>query len=158
MRERARNLAHQIEILTDALRTYVQRCPEETWRRTCAEEDWTVGVVARHLAVGHFQIIHMAKSILRGEPLPAVTMEQIIEQGNTHAREHADCTRQEVLDLIDEHSAAALAFVAELRDEDLDCKGHLDLLGGEVSVEQLLTLVLIHSGGDHLTSMKAAAG
>lgn len=158
MSERARNLAQQIQTLMDDLHTFVERCPEDAWQQTCADEGWTVGVVARHLAAEHSQIIQMAKDILQGEPLPPLTMEQVIEQGNNHARAHADCTRQEVLQLIEQHGAAARAFVADLRDEDLDCKGHLDLVGGDVTVEQLVTFVLLQSGGDHLTSMQTAGG
>ena len=154
MSERAQVLADTIQAFNDAMMAFVDRCPEEAWRKTCPNEDWQVGVVARHVADGHFQVTRLAKTMLQGEPLPELTMEQVIEQGNTHAREHADCTPEEVKKLLAENGAAAVAFAAGLSDVDLDRKGHLALVGGEVSVEQLLTLVIIHSGGEHLTSMQ----
>ena len=154
MSDRAQLLADTIQAFNDAVMAFVDRCPEEAWRKTCPNEDWQVGVVARHVADGHFQVTRLAQTLLQGAPLPELTMEQVIEQGNTHAREHADCTPEEVKKLLAENGAAAAAFVAGLSDDDLDRKGHLALVGGEVSVEQLLTFVIIHSGGEHLTSMQ----
>lgn len=158
MSERAQSLANLIQAFNEAVLAFVDRCPEKDWHQTCKDEDWTVGVVARHVAAGHFQVIHLAQTMLQGDPLPAMTMEQVIEQGNTHARKHTDCTRDEVKTLLTENGDAAVAFVANLRDEDLDRKGHLDLVGGDVSVEQLLNLVIIQSGGEHLSSMQATIG
>ena len=154
MSERAQLLADTIQVFNDAVMAFVDRCPEEAWRQTCKTEDWQVGVVARHVADGHFQVTRLAKTMLQGEPLPELTMEQVIEQGNAHARDHADCTPEEVKKLLAENGAAAVAFAAGLSDEDLDRKGHLALVGGEVSVEQLLNLVIIQSGGEHLASMQ----
>lgn len=158
MSERAQALSDLIQVFNDAVIAFVDRCPEKAWQRTCQDEDWTVGVVARHVAAGHFQVIKMAQVMLQGESLPALTMEQVIEQGNAHAREHADCTRAEVQKLLVENGTAAVAFAAGLNDEDLDCKSHLDLVGGDVSVEQLLDMVIIRSGGEHLASMQATIG
>jgi len=158
MSERAQLLADTIQVFNDAVMAFVDRCPEEAWRLTCKDEDWQVGVVARHVAAGHFQVIRLAQTMLQGEPLPEMTMEQVIAQGNAHARKHADCTPAEVQKLLDQNGAAAVTFVAGLSDEDLDCKGHLALLGGDVSVEQLLNYVIIQSGGEHLASMQAMIG
>ena len=155
---RSQELADLIQAFNEAVLAFVDRCPAEAWQRTCAGEDWPVGVVARHVAAGHFQIIHLAKMMLQGDPLPDMTMAQIIEQGNAHARQHADCTQDEVQRLLEENGAAAVDFVARLKDEDLDCKGHLALLGGDITVEQLLRAVIIQSGGEHLASMQATIG
>jgi len=158
MSKRAQALADLIQSFNDAVIAFVDRCPKKAWRQTCKDEDWQVGVVARHVATGHFQVIKMAQALLHGEALPALTMAQVIEQGNAHARDHADCTHEEVQKLLDEYGTAAVAFAAGLSDENLDCKGHLDLVGGDVSVEQLLNLVIIQSGGEHLASMQATIG
>jgi hypothetical protein len=158
MSERAQSLADLIQVYRDAVIAFVERCPDDAWGKTCAGEDWTVGVVARHVAAGHFQIIHLARTMLNGDPLPELTMEQIIQQGNAHADKHSDCTRDEVTELLQVNGAAAVAFAAGLSDADLDCRGHLALLGGEVSVEQLLNFVIVQSGGEHLTSMQRTVG
>jgi hypothetical protein len=154
MSERSQSLAELIQVFNDAARAFVDRCPEEAWRKTCTSEDWSVGVVARHLAAGHFQIIRLARTMLQGKPLPELTMAQMIEQGNAHARKHADCTREEVQSLLEENGDAMVAFVAGLKDDDLDRKGHLPMMGGDLTVEQLLRTVIIQSGGEHLASMQ----
>lgn len=155
MSKRAQTLADLIQAFNDAVLAFVDRCPPEAWQKTCADEDWTVGVVARHVAAGHLQIIHLAKMMLKGDPLPEMTMAQIIEQGNAHARKHGNCTREEVERLLAENGDAAVAFAAALDDEELDRKGHLALMGGDISVEQLLRAVIVQSGGEHLASMQA---
>lgn len=154
MSERAQALADLIQAFNEAVLAFVDRCPAEAWQKTCADEDWTVGVVARHVAAGHFQIIHLAKMMLQGDPLPEMTMAQIIEQGNAHARKHGGCTRDEVQGLLEANGGAAVAFAAGLSDEELDRMGHLALVGGDISVEQLLRAVIVQSGGEHLASMQ----
>lgn len=158
MSERAQSLANLIQTFNEAVIAFVDQCSEKAWQQTCKDEDWTVGVVARHIAAGHFQVIGMAQAILQGEALPALTMDQVIEMGNDHARDHAHCTREEVQTLLRKNGDAVVNFVTNLSDEELDCKGHIDLLGGDVSVERLLDLIVIHSGGEHLASMQTAIG
>ena len=48
-----------------------------------------------------------------------------------------------------------MAFITGLGDDDLDRNGHLALVGGDITVEQLLRTVIIQSGGEHLSSMQA---
>jgi len=154
MSERSQSLAELIQVFNEAVRAFVDRCPEEAWRKTCTSEDWSVGVVARHVAASHFQVIQLARTMLQGKPLPDLTMAQLIEQGNAHARKHADCIREEVQSLLEENGNTMVAFVAGLKDDDLDLKGHLPMMGGDLTVEQLLRTVIIQSGGEHLASMQ----
>jgi len=158
MSERAQLLSDTIQVFNDAVMAFVDRCPAEAWRLTCKDEDWQVGVVARHVAAGHLQVTRLTQTMLQGEPLPEMTMEQVIARGNSHARDHAACTPEEVKKLLEQNGAAAVTFAAGLSDEDLDCKGHLAVFGGDVSVEQLLNYVIIQSGGEHLASMQATIG
>jgi hypothetical protein len=158
MSERAKSLADLIQVFNDAMIAFVDRCPQEAWQQTCKDEDWPVGVVARHVAAGHFQVIHLARTLLEGNPLPAMTMAQVIEQGNAHARDHHDCTQEEVQQLLKENGGQAVSFVAGLSDAELDCQGHLALVGEDITVEQLLNLVIIQSGGEHLASMQTTLG
>jgi hypothetical protein len=94
--------------------------------------------------------------IVSGEKLPAITMPQLIDMANEHARQHAGCTREEVLDVLRQTGAALVGYVAGLSDADLDRTGHLALLDGPVSTQRLLEAVVLGSGGEHLSSMKAA--
>ena len=155
MSERAQSLADLVQSFNDAVLAFVDRCPKKAWRKTCTDEDWSVGVVARHIAAGHLRVIQLARTMLQGKPLPDITMEQLIEEGNTHAHKHADCTPEEVQSLLKDNGGAAVAFITGLGDDDLDRNGHLALVGGDITVEQLLRTVIIQAVGEHLSSMQA---
>lgn len=156
MNQRARDLTEQIEQFNRAMIDCVQNCSDADWKKACAAEDWPVGVVARHVGHGHLSIIEMATMIIKGDPLPELTMETVIQMGNDHAREHADCTRTEVLAIFEENGKAVCDFVVRLSDEELDRTGHMALVGGEISTQQIMELVILQSGGEHLASIKTA--
>lgn len=99
MTTRTEDLADRIKAFKDQVIALVEGLSEEDWLKRCDGEDWTVGVVARHIGAGHLAIFEMAKQIVASQPLPDLTMEQIIEMANAHAREHADCKKDEVLSI-----------------------------------------------------------
>ena len=134
--------------------SFVEACLEEQWNKVCAEE-WNIGVLARHIYAGYYSgAADMAKMIVDGEKVPEPTMDQIVEMANTHAREHADCSRAEVLDLLNSNGAAFADYLAGLSDVELDRSAHMELVGGEVSAQQLVDMVILDSGGEHLANIK----
>ena len=62
----------------------------------------------------------------------------------------------EVLDLLNSNGAALADYVADLDDAALNRSAHMELVGGEVSAQQLIELVIFESGGEHLANMKKA--
>jgi hypothetical protein len=156
MTKRAEELSQRLQAFTDEVIGFVQRCSEADWRKLCKEEDWTVGVTARHIGAGHFQAVGLAKMIVSGEKLPEMTMPQLVDMANEHARQHAGCTKKEVLEVLRQTGAALVGYAAGLSDADLDRTGQMALLGGKVSAQRFLEAVILDSGGRHLASMKAA--
>jgi hypothetical protein len=75
---------------------------------------------------------------------------------NDHAREHADCTQAEVLEILRKNGKSLAQFTAGLGDEELDRTGFLAMLNRDVSTQQFLEAVILQSGGEHLASMRAA--
>ena len=158
MSERARNLAERLEAFNREVITFVGHLTEEQWRKVCAWEDWGVGVTARHIGAGHYEgTVWLTKLIIDGEKLPELTREQIDEMANQHAREHANCTKAEVLELFRKDGEMLVAFAAGLGDAELDRTGYLAAIGREVSAQQLLETVVLQSGGEHFANLKAAA-
>jgi hypothetical protein len=96
--------------------------------------------------------------IVEGQKLPEMTMEQIDEANAQHAKEHADCTKEEVLTLLKQNGAAFSDYVSELTDEELDRAAHLNLIGCNISTEQFIENVIMKSGEEHLANMKTATG
>lgn len=157
MGDRAQALAKDLASFSAAMTDFVTHCSDADWQKRCSWEDWSVGVTARHVAAGHFSIIEIVRSILDGASPPDFTMDQIVEMANQHARQHADTTRTEVLNLLAENGAAMCTYVAGLSDTDLDRTFSMTAMGGDVSILQLVENVVLHSGGSHLDNMKKAA-
>jgi hypothetical protein len=152
---RARQLADRLQAFNDEAIHIVQALSSEQWTRICREE-WPVGVTARHIAVGHYDIIEFVRMIVRENILPDFSEEEVRQAANEHARKHADCTQQEVLDLLRENAAALIDFVSGLRDDELEQRAYLSLAGQKVSAENFIREVVLNSGGEHLESIKAA--
>ncbi len=158
MNQKASGLADRLKTFTDDVIACVDSCSDSDWRRVCESEDWSVGVTARHIGAGHFTAIDLAKMMVNSEKLPEVTMDQLTAMANEHARRHAECAKEEVLEILRQNGAALVDYVAGLSDADLNRTGHLSLVGGEMTVQQFIEAVILKSGGDHLASMRAAVG
>lgn len=155
MNSRSQALAQKIQAFNRNLLDCVQNCSDSDWQKICPAEDWPVGVVLRHVADGHYGVMALAQMIIKGDPLPELTMEAVIRMGNDHAREHAACTREEVIALLEKNGGALRDFIANLAEDELDRQGQMTLIGGQVSTQQLLEMLILHSGGDHLSSVQA---
>lgn len=154
MNAKAQALADQFRTFNDQLIDFVKNVPESGWKKRCKGEEWTVGVVARHVGVGHYGSIGLAKMIISGASLPAFTREQINDMGNAHAAKHADCRKEEVVSILEKKGQALVAYVAGLSDADLECSADLPVFGGKATVAQLLTNIILRSAGEHLESMR----
>ena len=158
MSTRAENLAKRFMDFNNKLTAFVESCPEEDWTRVCPGENWPVGVVARHVAAGHYRALSLAIMIVEGKQLPELSHEAIDEANAQHAEKHAGCTRDEVLGLLRKNGSAISRYLAGLDDADLDRSGNLALAGGAVSTQQVIDNIIIQSASEHLASLKAATG
>jgi len=158
MSERAQELAKSLRAFNRGVMAFVDGCAEEQWNKVCAWEQWSVGVTARHIGAGHYTILDLVKKIVAGEKLPEITAAQIVEMANRHAVEHADCKKTEVLEVLEKNGEMLAAYVAGLRDAELDRSSHLALVKGNVTAQQIVEMVVLQSGGEHLANMKIAAG
>ncbi|MBW2248019.1 MAG: hypothetical protein JRF62_12720 [Deltaproteobacteria bacterium] len=57
MSQRAEKLAERLRIFNTQVVTFVENCTQENWHKICGREDWTIGVVARHIGAGHYDIM-----------------------------------------------------------------------------------------------------
>jgi len=156
MDQRAKKLSERLRAFADDVSAFVEGCSEKDWKKVCTAEEWPVGVTARHIGAGHFEAVDLARMIVSGRKLPEITMEQLAGMANEHARRNAECTKEEVLGVLRRNGNALVDYVAGLSDVELDRTGYLALAGGEVTAEQLMEMVILQSGGEHLAHMKAA--
>ena len=158
MSQRTKELVERVTAFNNDFISFVENCSDEEWRKVCSGEGWTVGVVAHHVAAGHLGAIDFVRMIVAGETIPEITMEAIDQMNAQHAKEHANCTQEEVLALLRENGSAFAGYLEGLREADLARTGYLAALGGDVSAQQLIEMIALQSGGEHFNSMKAATG
>jgi hypothetical protein len=156
MPQKPGNLTERLRAFNAEVMAFVAGCSEQDWKKPCAAEEWSVGVTARHIGAGHYAAVGLARMMVQGEKLPDLTMAQLTEMANEHARQHADCSREEVLDILRRDGAALADFAAGLSGEELQRSAHLALVDGKMTVAQFLEAVILHSGAEHFSHMKAA--
>ena len=154
----AKELAERFKAFNNEMIAFVEKCSDEEWKKVCPGEEWPVGVVARHVAKGHYNAFNLAKMIVAGEKLPDITKEAIDQTNAKHAEEHTNCTKGEVLGSLRENGSKVADYLSGLEDSELDRTGYLALTGGEISTRQFIENVILQSGNDHLSSMKKAIG
>ncbi len=156
MSTQAQQLADQLNEFNETLIQFVQSVQETQWRQPCKGEEWSIGVVARHIGAGHYGTIELAKMIIAGTPLPDFSKERISQMANDHATRHADCTKEEVLSLLAAKGRQMVDYVAGLSDSDLAANANIAGFGGQITVKQMLKAINLKSAGEHLESMRAA--
>lgn len=158
MARRGKELAERFRAFNNELLAFVENCSDDDWKKVCPGEGWSVGVVAHHTADSHYGALGLVKMIVAGDKLPEITGEAINTGNAEHARKHAHCTRDEVLDILRANGSSTADYINGLRDEDLDRTGHLGAIGHDLSAQQFIEAVVFQSGGEHVRNMKAATG
>lgn len=156
MGERAEKLAERIRSFSNEVIAFVESMSDEDWDKPCEWEQWKTGVTAHHIGAGHLAIFNLAELIVKGEPLPQLTMDQIFEMANQQAKDNAQCTKAETLGHLRSNRDRMASFIKGLSDNDLDQKGSMPAFNGEVTTEQLIEYVIFQSAGQHFDSMTSA--
>jgi predicted component of type VI protein secretion system len=96
----------------------------------------------------------MVKSVATGSPMPDITMDGLNEANAEHAKQFAQATRDETLELLRQTAGPAAELIRGLRDEQLARKAMLPL-GMEMTAEQIIEAMIGHVGS-HAASIQAA--
>ena len=159
MGTKAEALAKQFETKAQEAAAVLEKVSDADWKKVTEAEKWSVGVTAHHVAGSHEPIAGMIQTIATGGKLPeGFTMDALHQMNAKHAQEHANCTKAETIALHKKGAAAATAVVRALSDEQLAKTG--TLLGGmpPMSVEQVVTGILINHIDDHFGSIRKTVG
>ena len=117
-----------------------------------------MGVTARHVGAGHFDVVGITKMLVEGRKLPELTLDQINEMANQHAREHADCSKDEVLSILRSKGADLADFLAGLSDEELDRSGYFAAMKADITTRRWIEFVIFQSAAEHFAHIKNSDG
>jgi hypothetical protein len=151
-------LAKQYETKVQEATAVMEGISEADWKKTTAAEQWTVGVVAHHVAGGHEGIAGIIKTVAGGQSIPNFTLDALHEMNAKHAHEFANVGKADTIALHKKNAATAAAVVRGLSDADLDRSG--TVLSGlpAMSVEQIVTNILINHVDEHVKNIRGAVG
>jgi uncharacterized damage-inducible protein DinB len=159
MSQRVQTLAEQFIATNQAVIAAVEQCSESDWRARCAGEGRSVGVVAYHIAAGHQIALTIAQAGATGDGAPqwmhGMTEADGHQMNARQAEEHADCTAEEVVALLQRNGARVVDFIRGLSDEQL---GRTVPFADDLLAEDLIRHLLIGHAQGHLASIRTTLG
>jgi DinB family protein len=158
MATKAETLAKQFETKVQEATSTIEKLSDADWKKVTSAEKWPVGVTAHHVAQGHEPIAGIVKTVASGQPMPHFTMAMLDDMNAKHAQEHANCTKAETLELHRRNAATAASVVRGLTDEQLAKSGTVLVGMPPMSVEQIVTGILINHIDDHFGSIRNTVG
>jgi hypothetical protein len=157
MGTRAEALAERVAQAHRELIAFVEACSEADWRTYCPNEGRTVGVVVHHVASMLPAELDVIRTVASGQPVTEVTTEIVDQINAQHAKDHADCSREETLELLQRNSALVVSAIRELSDAELDQAApvslHWDAL---LTAQYLIEDHPLSHPYQHLASIRAA--
>ena len=156
MAERAEALAGKFEAVNGDVIATVEAASDEQWAAVTSEEGWPVGVVAHHVGGGYPLLAGLIQGLASGADLPALTQDMLDQSNAQHATEHANCTKEETLEMLRTGGVAVSGAVRGLTDDQLDISKEVLAGAPAMSIEQVIEGILIGTAVEHLASIKKA--
>ena len=119
MSEDAQRLAADLAAANDEVIAFVETCNDEQWTTMVEGENWPVGVVMHHIAMGHRQMIDWLGHARRGDPI-TITASEIDADNARHARAFAGVGRADTVGELRRHGALLAHFIRGLTADELD--------------------------------------
>lgn len=158
MNNRSEALAARLEAGAKALAAFAATLSEAEWQRRVPHDGRKVGVVVHHVASVYASEIQLAQSLAAGQPI-TVTWDAILAMNRDHANEHDGVTKEAVLALLANNSAAAAAAIRALSDAELDRATPVSLNGdAPLTCQFILEDHAVRHSYHHLARIRAALG
>lgn len=157
MSNRAEALADRVAEGHRILIDFIESHPAKEWRTYCPNEQRSVGVVVHHVAIVLPDELTMIQTVASGQPVTGMTPETLDAVNAVHAREYANCTRTETLDLLRRNSAMVVRAIREMSDAELDRAAPVSLhADAPVTAQYLIEDHPLSHAYQHLASIRAA--
>ena len=159
MGKRSEVLAARLEQGVRELTALARTLTDEQWKTKIPHDGRTVGVVVHHVGTMYPVEIELAQKLGAGQAVEGVTWDAVHEINANHAREHAACTKEEAIALVEKNSVAAAAAVRALSDEQLDTAAGLSLNSdGPRTCQFMLEDHAVGHAWHHLLKIRRALG
>jgi hypothetical protein len=158
MGAKADSLAKQFEAKVQEATALIEKLSDADWKKVTTAEKWPVGVVAHHVAMGHEGISRIVKTVASGQPMPHFTLAMLHQMNAQHATEHAGCTKGDTLALHKKNAATAATVVRGLSDAELAKSGQALADLPAMSVESIVSGILISHIDEHVGSIRKTLG
>jgi hypothetical protein len=156
MTTRSESLAAKVEQSIKDLLAAVEASTPEQWGAKCSDGEWTQGFAAFHAAMNIEPISRTLRGVAEGKPFPPISMDAIDNENAAQAKEHAGCTRAETIELIRGSATPAAEIARSLSDAQLDRKIQPPAPMPEMTVEQIMEMVLVGHTSAHVQTITGA--
>jgi hypothetical protein len=160
MIRRAESLAARIEEGAAGLATFAEGLSDAEWGTPTSPTDRrTVGQIVNHVALVYPVEVDLARAIASGNAVTDVTWQVVAELNAGHAREHAQVTKAEALELLRTNSREAADSVRAFKDEELDRAAPFSLsFGAPVTAQFVVEDHAVRHSWHHLARIRTAVG
>jgi hypothetical protein len=160
MIRRAESLAARIEQGAAGLATFAEGLSDAEWGTPTSPSDRrTVGQIVNHVALVYPIEVDLARAIASGNAVTDVTWQVVAELNAGHAREHAEVTKAEALELLRTNSRQAADSVRAFKDEELDRAAPFSLsFGAPVTAQFVVEDHAVRHSWHHLARIRTAVG
>ena len=160
MIRRAESLAARIEQGAAGLATFAEGLSDAEWETPTSPTDRrTVGQIVNHVALVYPIEVDLARAVASGNAVTDVTWQVVAELNAGHAREHAQVTKAEALELLRTNSREAADSVRAFKDEELDRAAPFSLsFGAPVTAQFVVEDHAVRHSWHHLASIRTAVG
>ena len=161
MGARAEALASRIEQGAANLAAYVEKLSDADWKRPVAlERDGRpVNVIVHHVASVYPIEVQLAQAIGSGKAMSDVTWDVVRDMNAGHAKDNANASKEDALNLLRKNSSEAAAAIRQMTDEQLDTAAPFGLsFDAPVTAQFVIEDHAVRHSWHHLARIKQTLG
>jgi hypothetical protein len=153
MSSRTEPLVAQFVQTHDDLVSLIRQISAEDWQKVPAGEQRSVGAIAYHTAKGYLATLSFAQMLANGQPLPQFTPDMLDQMNAREAAEHADVSKEQVLDMLEAKSRSVAEGLSALTDAQLDASG--EFFGHRLTGEGVVAGLVVSHVREHVESIRS---
>ena len=157
MAAKSEALAKQLEAKVREAMATLEKLSDADWKKITEVEKRLVGVTAHHVAGALEPISKMVEAVVAGQSLD-FTNDMLDERNAKHAKDYANCTKAETIELLKKGTAIAVAVIRGLSDDQLAKSGIVFTDAPPMTAEQLITGGLLNHIDEHFASIRKTVG